>query len=427
MPGTNNDDERTPTDANLEHAREQKRRWREADGERAREQSRAWKQAHPERVHELNRRWREEHLDRARELNRDSERRARARKRREAEKRRTARERAKRWREEHPDRVRTYQQRWVEENRERVRAYYNRYYATHREEVSARAAARRDADPERVRRASKEWAERNKDRRAELQRGRRSDPAVYQVELEANAAARRLKRRLARAGLPPKRLHPTTAAERRANERAAAAYFGDPMLDEHLRQFTVFAETLTEQMLVRGGNMWTFAEAYATRRARIGLPPVDVERIVYARAVEVVIDDMRRVDLLTSRDVAAAVRSTQAVVRRRERRQQFERLVQSLVAYVENDLIRLQNDAAFENRARRERGLSPVSVDSLIIQLATQELLPNLTTSRLSLDDARAAGRTAKTRIWPLVEDRAGAGARSACPRDSERLDLPRF
>ncbi|MEI5582299.1 MULTISPECIES: hypothetical protein [unclassified Agromyces] len=393
--------------AKLEHTRELKRRWRQAHLDRVHEQSRAWKAAHPERVRELNRRWREEHLDRSRQQNRDSARRTAARKRREAETRRKARERAKRWREEHPERVRAYQQRWVEANRDKVREYYNRYYATHRDQVSARAAARRDADPQRTRRASKGWAERNKERRAELQRARRSNPGIYQAELEANAAARRLKRRLARDGLPPQRLHPTTAADRRTNEREAEAYFGDPSLNEHLRQFTVFAETLTEHMLEHGASMREFAEAYAARRARMRLPPVDVERIAYARAVEVVTDRMHRVDLLNSQDVAAAVRSTQAVLRQEDRRQQFERLVTSLVARVEHDLIRLRHEAAFENRARIERGLAPVPMDSLVIQLAMQEHLPRMTTSRLSIDDARKAGRTAKARVRLPIDNAA--------------------
>ncbi|WP_104190663.1 hypothetical protein [Cryobacterium sp. Y82] len=122
------------------------------------------------------------------------------------------------------------------ENREKVREYYNRYYEAHRDEVNARAAARRDADPERTKQITRQWAERNKERRAELQRNRRSDPEIYKSELEANAAARRLKRSLSRTGLPPKRIYVATAAERRANEREADAYFNDPSRPEHLRQ-----------------------------------------------------------------------------------------------------------------------------------------------------------------------------------------------
>ena len=399
MPNTDHDDERELTDANLEHARELKRRWREANLDRVHEQSRAWKEAHPERVRELNRRWREEHLDRARQHNRDSERRRVARRQREAETRRKAQERAKRWRAEHPDRVRVYQRRWVEENRDKVREYYNRYYATHRDEVSARAAARRDADPLRARRSSMEWAERNKDRRAQLQRKRRSNPEIYEAELEANAAARRLKRRLARAGLPPKRIHPTSAAERRANQREAAAYFDDPSLDEHLRQFTVFAETLTEYMLRNGERVHEFAQAYVERRARMGLPPVDPERLAYTRAVGVVSGQLRRVDHLTSRDVAAAVRSTRAVVREEERRHQFKDLVNAIVLHSQHHLGRLTAEAAFENRARRHRGRPLVRLESLVVQIAAQEVLPELKTDRLTERDARAARHAAQRRV----------------------------
>lgn len=388
--------------AKLEHTRELKRRWREANLDRVHEQSRAWKAAHPERVRELNRRWREEHLDHSRQQNRDSARRTAARKRREAETRRKARERAKRWREEHPERVRAYQQRWVEANRDKVREYYNRYYATHRDEVSTRAAARRDADPERTRRVSKEWAERNKERRAELQRRRRSDPVIYRAELEANAAARRLKRRLARAGLPPKRIHPTTAAERRVNDSAAAAYFGDPMRNEHLRQFAVFAETLREHMLEHGDRMTEFARAYAERRARLGLPAVDVDRIVEARAVEVVMQKVRSVDLLTSRDVTAAVRSAKAVVRRQERNQQFDELVSAVVRRAEEHRERLSAEAVLEITARTRRGLEAATLESIVVQLAAQEVLPRLRTNRLIAADARAVGRAARARIAAL-------------------------
>ena len=107
--------------------------------------------------------------------------------------------------------------------------------------------------------------------------------------MEANAAARRLKRSLSRAGLPPKLLHATTAAERRANKREADAYFNDQSWPEHVRQFTVFAESPTEHMLKNGARMLKngarvreFAEAYVETRARMGLPPIPVENIVYA-------------------------------------------------------------------------------------------------------------------------------------------------
>ena len=362
--------------------------------------------ANRDRIRELNRLWRSEHLDRARELNRDSMRRAAARRHREAEVRARGRERAKRWREEHPERRSEYQQRWVAENREKVREYYNRYSEAHRDEVNARAAARRDADPERTKQITRQWAERNKERRAELQRNRRSDPEIYQSELEANAAARRRKRSLSRAGLPPKILHATTAAERRTNEREADAYFSDPSRPEHLRQFTVFAESLTEHMLKNGARMREFAEAYVSSRARVGLPPVSVEDVVYARAVEIVAERMRRVDLLTGRDVAAAVRSTKAEVRREERQQQMNELMKAIVVHFHQDGARLNAKAEMENRAPAHRGMPRVPAESLVVQLALQDVIERVPTSRLTKADARTAVRVAGLHIATSLESR---------------------
>jgi len=290
------------------------------------------------------------------------------------------RERAKRWREAHPDRRREYQRGWVEANSEKIREYYNRYYEAHRDEVSARAAARRDQE-----------------RRAELQRNRRSDPETYQSELEVNAAARRLKRTLTRAGLPPKQLHPT-AAEHRADEREADAYFSDPTLPEHLRQFTVFAESLTEHMLRNGARMLEFTEAYAATRVRMGLPPVPVENIVYGRAVKIVTERMRRVDLLASRDVAAAVRSTQAEVRRAERRRQFDQLVKTVVTQVNRNSARYAVDAEMENRARAHGGKPRASFGSMVVHLAIQEAMDRLPTNTLVVEDLRNAARVARLR-----------------------------
>ncbi|WP_140425661.1 hypothetical protein [Cryobacterium sp. N19] len=254
------------------------------------------------------------------------------------------------------------------ENREKVREYYNRYYEAHRNEVNARAAARRDADPERKKQITRQWAERNKERRAELQRLRRSHPEIYQSELEANAAARRLKRSLSRAGFPPKLLHATTAAERRASEREGHAYFTDPSRPEHLRQFTMFAESLTEHMLKNDTRMREFAEAYVETRALMGLPSVPAETIVHARAVEIIAERMRRVDLLTSRDVAAAVRSTKAEVRRVERQQQFDQLVRAVVTQVQRNCKRYVVEAEMENQARARRGKPRAPVESLFVQ-----------------------------------------------------------
>jgi hypothetical protein len=126
--------------------------------------------------------------------------------------------------------------RWVTEIRENVREYYNRYYEAHRNEVNARFAVRRNVDPEGMRSIIRQLADRNQECRAELQRNWCSGgPEIYQSELDANAAARRLKRSPVWAGLPPKLMHVTTAGDRRANEREADAYYGDPFRLEHAR------------------------------------------------------------------------------------------------------------------------------------------------------------------------------------------------
>lgn len=368
------------------------------------ETKRKWAEANRDRVREINRRWRDEHLDRSRELNRDSMRRSAARGRREADVRARGRERAKNWRDANPERVREYQHRWVEENREKVREYYNRYYANHRDEVKTRAAERRDANPGPSKEAQKQWAARNKERRAELQRRRRSDPERYTSELVANAAAKRLKRRLQRSGLPPKRLHLSTAGERRSNERAAEAYFGDPALPERMRQFTVLSESLTEHMLKNGGLMREFAEAYSATRARMGLPSVPLENIMYGRAVEIVTERMRRVDLLKSRDVAAAVRSTKAAVRYEERKQQFEKLVKTVVTEIRRDGGRFVADAELENAARIRQGKPKIPVESLAVQIALHEIGERVPTSSLGIEDARSAARAVRARVVLLVE-----------------------
>ncbi|TFD49384.1 hypothetical protein E3T55_11470 [Cryobacterium frigoriphilum] len=374
--------------------------------ERQREKRRKWAQEHPDRVRELNRIWRLEHLERARQQNREQMRRAVVRRRQQEEVRARGRERARLWREAHPGRNREYQQRWVEQNRDKIREYYRRYYDHHSAEVNARAIARRDADPERTKQISKEWAERNKERRAEWQRARRSDPDIYQVELAANAAARRFKRQLSHLGLPPKQLHLATAAERRAHDRDADAYFTDPALPEHLRQFTVFAETLTELMLHNGTRMLDFATAYVTDRARMGLPPVSAETIAYGRAVELVMQRMRRVDLLTGRDVAAAVRSTQAEVPRIERQQQFDQLVKGVVARVNRYRVRLGSDAKIENKARAHRGKPQVKAETLMVQIAMKDVSERMSTNRLTADDARGAARIIGLHVSTTLDTR---------------------
>ncbi len=365
----------TEPDEALKAARRARdRKYRTAHPEAVAATAKAWRQAHKDEVREARRRWREENLDRYRELNRDSMRRAAARRRRIEELHQKARERSAEWKRQHPEHVREYKRRWVDENRDKVREYYRNYHARHRDEVNARATARRDADPEKVKQARKRWADRNGDRLAELQREYRSDPEKYRAVLDSNSAAKRLKRRLERAGLPPKRLHKATAAERRANDRVADAYFASPDLPKRVAQFDAFAGALTAHVLEHEPQMRKFAEAYVATRRRMGLPAVDVEDVVYAKAVEFVTDRMRRVDQLTSRDVAAAVRSVKAIVAERDREDQRAAFVKAVDSYLRRHRTKLAARATAVNRERALAGQSHISVGQTVVRIAIAEV-----------------------------------------------------
>ncbi|WP_344065667.1 hypothetical protein [Microbacterium pumilum] len=314
-------------------------------------------------------------------------RRSAKRKRILADRRRRANESSKRWKQAHPEHVTDYRRRWVEANPEKVREYYKRYHATHREVEKQRATAWRDANPEKMKNARKAWADRNKDRLAANQRARRKDPVRYRADLDANSAANRLRRRLERAGLPPRQLHRTMAAERRANDRAADDYFGQADLPERLRQFTVLTVSLTEELLEHGDRLLDFAKAYAAMRVRVGLPPVDAEQIMYARAAQAVTDRMKRIDRLTSREVRAAVRSARSVFSTATRQRRMAELVRDAESHIRKNGARLEAEAAIENSARALRGKVSLPTELLIARIAMQDLPP----AERELETARAA------------------------------------
>lgn len=354
---------------------ERNRRYRQAHPDQHAESTRRWKEANTDRVREANRRWRAEHIERSRELNRESARRSAARKRRLLDKRRRSNEASKRWKEAHPDHVREYHRHWQEANHGKVAEYQERYRRTHQEELNDRATAWRDSAPEKMKAARKAWADRNKERTAEIQRKRRDDPEKYRADLDKNNAARRLAHRLERAGLPPKRLHRATAAERRADDRAAAAYFEDPALSERLRQFAQLTQALTGHMLTHGDRVRDFAQAFVATRSRMGLPPVDVEQVVWSRAVEIITDRMKRVDLITSRDAAAAVRSAKSNVAAAERVSRAQQLRADIEAHVRRNRLRLLEEAELENAMRARSGKARVPVERIITLAALDEVL----------------------------------------------------
>ena len=396
-------------DGDLEAARERNRRYRRAHPEQHAASTRRWKEANPERVRELNRRWREQNLERSRELNRESARRSATRNRRLKEKRRRANEASKRWKVSHPDEVRAYRRGWAAANREKLQEYYARYRGTHREELNDRATAWRDSAPEKMKRARKAWADRNKERTAEIQRKRRSDPEKYRADLDANSAAKRLARRLERAGLPPKRVHRTTAAERRANARSADEYFGDSALPERLRQFTIFTEMLSEEVVKHGDRLLGFAESYVATRVRVGLPPVDARQFMYARAAEVVAERMKRVDLLTSREIGAAVRSAKSTAERAARERRVAELIAAVELHLGRNRTRLHEDATLENTLRVRRGKPRQPAEVIVVRSAIEEVLETSIWAWLNHADAIATAKQVELMLIGAVQGPAPA------------------
>ena len=211
--------------------RENRRRYAEAHREEVAERLRAWKAAHPEKVKEYRARFRERHLEQVRRENREGE-------RRRAAKKRTADAAAERRRGRARDRYaqdpagnleyqrqRRAAQRAADPDgyREAKRARNKRWRDRHREEQNAKRREKHRDNPD----AKRESAARYYQTQGERVRERRR--AYYQANREAQLEKQRQwrarEKRRRDAGLPPRRLHRTTAAERAANRGAAVEFF----------------------------------------------------------------------------------------------------------------------------------------------------------------------------------------------------------
>lgn len=233
-------DKATEEGARRARIRERRRRYREANRETVAARLRAWKAANPEKVKEYRARFRERHLEQVRRENREGE-------RRRAAKRRTANAAAER-------------------RRVRARERYAQDPAGNLEYQRQRRAAQRAADPDGYREAkrarNKRWQDRHRDEQnAKRRQKHRDNPdakresaaryyqthgeqvrerrrAYYhanrEAQLEKQRQWRAREKRRRDAGLPPRRLHRTAAAERAANRGAAAEFFERERTPEHV-------------------------------------------------------------------------------------------------------------------------------------------------------------------------------------------------
>lgn len=188
--------------------------------------SRRYYREHRDRLLEQTRAWKDANPDRSRALNRESDRRVRVRRQR-AERRRAQ---GRAWYAEHREQERERARVFRRDHPEKIREYKDRFRQRHPERAAAQS-----------RRSTEKWRDKNADAVREAQRvaagqRREDNPELnrdyYRDNLEKERArgreASRRRSRLKQLGLPPRRIQRVYANDRRANDRAAEAFFTRP-------------------------------------------------------------------------------------------------------------------------------------------------------------------------------------------------------
>lgn len=200
---------------------------------RARARKRAWWEAHPD--------YRADHYQRNLEKNRERHR-ANERQRRqalaaEAEKRQREVARVREWTRQNPEKRQEARQRYKEQNLEKYRAAQREYYHRNRQAILERRKVQ-GQNPEMMRAARRRYEERNREKRNAAARQRPVDPEKREKYRATERERKRLERRLQAAGLPPRQLHRTPAAERKANLKSAGEFFSRKRSRAELRRIS---------------------------------------------------------------------------------------------------------------------------------------------------------------------------------------------
>lgn len=229
-------------DERRERKREWNRRYRESHADELREKNRRWRAEHPEKLKEYRARYRAEHLEQLRRTNRERERARLAKARKaaaEAERRRVkGRERYAADPEAHREyqRERRKAQRAADPvgYREAKKQRNKRWRDSHRDEQNAKLRAKHRDNPEAKRAAAERYyAEHG----AEVRERRRAYYwANREQQLEKQRRWRAREKRRREVGLPPRRLHRVTAAERAANVDAADEFFARKRTREDVKR-----------------------------------------------------------------------------------------------------------------------------------------------------------------------------------------------
>ena len=265
----------------------------------------AWNEAHPDYYRE----YRERNRESIREKGRQRERERYRRKKAEAEQRRRDADRARNWAQQNPGKRREQRRRYVDKDPERYRAQQLAYYYRNRERILQNARERRLADPEKRREQQRRWQQANPEKVAENQRRYRSSPATAEKARAYNREWKRRERRRQQAGLPPRRLHTISEAERAANLAAATEFFARrrpvaerrrlmahfektprPLLEQWMRESALARHRqMVPDYLVEHGERLRDEVTLDSRARQVrGAVPYDIETEVRRRALHAV-------------------------------------------------------------------------------------------------------------------------------------------
>ena len=207
--------------------REARRRYRESHADRMREYKRAWREHNAAHIREYRAAYDAAHPDEKRaEARRYAEKKQRERRRKQA-RQASSQKYYEANKAKHHEYTRQWRLRKLAEDPDGYRAaralIQRRWYEKHRDERNAKLRAEHRENPEVKRAAARAYYAAH----AEEQKAKRR--AYYAANREkvlaSNRAWKDREKRRRDAGLPPRRLHTTPAAERRANTAAADAFF----------------------------------------------------------------------------------------------------------------------------------------------------------------------------------------------------------
>lgn len=199
--------------------------------DRTADYKRAWRQRNAAHIREYRAAYDAEHREEVLAQKREYMRRYHARKsveRRHAEAKRAS---SKKYYEAHKEKHHEYTRQWrarkLAEDPEGFRAasaeYQRRRRAAHREEGNAKLRARRQANPEAARAKQRAYYAKHAE---DLKARKRAHYQAHRDEVLArNRAWKDREKRRRQTGLPPRRIHTTTTAERDANVVAADEFF----------------------------------------------------------------------------------------------------------------------------------------------------------------------------------------------------------